>query len=388
MLTKLSDPAPPSEISADGGSTIRTFAADDAREVANLLVSAFQKTEAAAPEGMVAYLKHVYLDAPWYDPDIASRVLLGPNGRVAGFVGVSAMPMKMGDRQIRTAIVSSLAVDARVGDSMIGPRLLRHVRSGTQDAILSDRSNMVAVALMRSMRGEVFRNYSFDWIRALRPVGLAIETMASRFSPLRALAPLAAPFDNRTVARGLRSEAPLWSAPSHSRTADLFSDHDADLAELLELIPRFTAAFPMRPEWSNADLTTILTDAAQKAEYGPFTARVVLSPTGEPAGLFLYHLRRGRVAHLLQLMAAKGREGIVIDRAIAHAAANGAVAIRGRSHPSLLDALMERRAIFVPDLATVVYSRDAEIMKHFREGTAFFTGLAGENWMRLNGDRF
>ncbi len=180
----------------------------------------------------------------------------------------------------------------------------------------------------------------------------------------------------------------MWSAPSHSRTADLFSDHDADLAELLELIPRFTAAFPMRPDWSDADLTTILTDAAQKAEYGPFTARVVLSPTGEPAGLILYHLRRGRVARLLQLMAGKGGEGIVIDRAIAHAAANGAVAIRGRSHPSLLDALMERRAIFVPELATVVYSRDAEVMKHFREGTAFFTGLAGENWMRLNGDHF
>jgi hypothetical protein len=49
---------------------------------------------------------------------------------------------------------------------------------------------------------------------------------------------------------------------------------------------------------------------------------------------------------------------------------------------------MSRRAIFVPELATVVWSRDAEVLQHFREGNAFFTGLAGENWMRLNGDSF
>jgi hypothetical protein len=388
LLTTISDPAPLRQPSADSGGIIRPFAAADAPQVADMLVRAFQNSPRPAPAGMAAYLSEVYLDAPWFDPEIASRVLVRADGRIAGFVGVSAMPMRLDGRRIRTGIISSLAVDTRIADSMTAPRLLRDVRSGAQDAILSDRSNAVAVALLRSLRGEVFRNYSLDWVRVLRPTGLAIDTLASRFGPLRLLAPLAAPFDSRRLAHGLATEEPRWTAPSRARAAEAFTDRDADLGELLTLVPRFLAEFPLRPDWTVSDLTTILTDGARKVEFGDFTSRVVLAPNGEPAGLFLTHLHRGRVAQVLQIMAQKGREGIVIDRAIAHAAAAGAVAIRGRAQPALLDALMERRVVFLPELAAVVYSRDADILRHFREGTAFFTGLAGENWMRLNGDRF
>ncbi|MDO8360178.1 MAG: GNAT family N-acetyltransferase [Devosia sp.] len=388
MPTTIADPAPLRHVPAASSGIIRPFAAADAREVADLLIRGFQNSDRPAPTGMADYLREVYLDAPWFDPEIASRVLVRADGRIAGFVGVAALPMLLDGRRIRTAIISSLAVDPRTADSMTAPRLLRDVRSGVQDAILSDRSNGVAVALLRSLRADVFRNYSLDWLRVLRPAALAIDTLASRVGVLRLLAPLAAPFDNRRLAHGQASEEPRWITPSRARAAEAFTDRDADLSELLTLVPRFLAEFPLRPDWSAADLTTILSDGARKAEFGDFTSRVVLAPNGEPAGLFLTHLRRGRVAQVLQIMAQKGREGVVIDRAIAHAVAAGAVAIRGRAQPALLDALMERRVVFLPELAAVVYSRDADILRHFREGTAFFTGLAGENWMRLNGDRF
>jgi len=373
---------------AESGGTIRPYAASDKDAVATLLVRAFQSSDAEPKPGMAAYLNEVYLDAPWFDPELASRVMAMPDGTITGFVGVSAMPMRMGDRRIRAALISSLAVDPASSDPMTGPRLLRDVRSGPQDAVVSDRSNAVAVALLRSLSGEVFRNYSFDWIRTIRPVGLAIDTLANRFGALRLLAPLARPFDAFALSRSLRDDQVRWIAPSRSRASETFADHDADEAEIAALIRRFLEAFALRPDWSDADLHVILGDAARKADMGDFVSRVVTSPNGQPVGFYLYHLRRGQVAQVLQIMAQKGREGIVIDRAIADAADRGAVAIRGRSQPALIDALMERRAIFVPELATVVYSRDEAVLKAFREGTAFFTGLAGENWMRLNGDRF
>ena len=49
---------------------------------------------------------------------------------------------------------------------------------------------------------------------------------------------------------------------------------------------------------------------------------------------------------------------------------------------------MDRRAFFYPNMWTVVYSRDPEVVSHFHAGKAFFTGIAGENWVRLNGDDF
>lgn len=383
MLTTKDAPAP----AAQAG-TIRPFVASDSGTVADLLVRAFRGLNEPAPLGMAAYLREVYLDAPWYDPAMASRVVALPDGRIAGFIGVSALPMRLGERRIRAAVISSLAVDPRIGDPMIGPRLLRDVRSGPQDAILNDRSNGVAVSLLRTLGAQVIRDYSLDWIRVLRPAGLALESLATRFHPARWLTSLGRPIDSMVLRRAAEAEEPSWLAPTPSRAADAFSDRDVGIDELVATIPSFLAVHPLRPDWSAAELRTLLNDGAQKSEYGPLTARLVIAPNGKPAGLFLYHLRPRRTAHILQLLAAKGREGIVIDRAIAHATSAGAVAIRGRAQPWLLDALIERRAVLVPDMATIVYSRDAEVLNAFHEGTAFFTGLAGENWMRLNNDSF
>ncbi len=367
---------------------IRPFAASDSTEVADLLVRAFDDDDGPAPPRMADYLREVYLDAPWFDADIASRVLVRPGGGIAGFVGVSALPMSLAGRSLRAAVISSLAVDPRHSDPLMGLRLLRDVCSGPQDAMLNDRSNAAAVALLRSLKGEVHRHYSFEFVRSLRPAGFAIESMVSRFKPARLLAPLARAFDDVTLARSLHSEAPRWTAPSRARAAEAFTDRELPHDELLDLVPRFLAEFPLRPDWTRADLSRILADASCKATLGAFVSRVVDAPNGAPVGLFLYHLRKGRVAHVLQIMATKGREGVVVDRAIGDAAARGAVAIRGRAQPALLGAWMERRAVFLPELSTVVFTRDAEVLKHFRDGTAFFCGLAGENWMRLNGDRF
>jgi hypothetical protein len=158
--------------------------------------------------------------------------------------------------------------------------------------------------------------------------------------------------------------------------------------ELRELVPRFLAAYPLRPDWTSTDLRTLLSDSARKSSLGDFYARLVCSRSGNPLGLFLLHGATGRTAHVLQILATKGREGAVIDRAIMFATELGAVAVRGRTQPVLLEPLMERRAVFLPAYASVIYTRDTEVLRHFREGTAFFTGLAGENWMRLNGDNF
>ncbi|MDP2339353.1 MAG: GNAT family N-acetyltransferase [Deltaproteobacteria bacterium] len=367
---------------------IRSFRASDAREVAELLQRAFHASDAPAPTGMLDYLCEVYLDAPWFDPDIASRVFVRADGRIVGFVGVSAMPMSLDGHRIRTAVISSLAVDPRDADSLTCPRLLRHVCAGPQEAVLSDRSNSSAVSLLQTLKGEVCRNYSAEWVRTLRPAGFAVDNMAGRFKAARLLAALALPLDDATEKKAIRSEGTRRTAGRRARPADAFADRSLGHDELLDLVPRFLADFPLRPEWTRAELSTVVSDASRKAVLGEFVSCVVEGPNSEPVGLFLYHLRRGRVAHVLQIMAAKGREAVVVGRAIAHASANGAVAIRGRAQPALADALMDGGAAFLPDLATVVCTRDRHILEHFRAGTAFFTGLAGENWMRLNGDRF
>ncbi len=377
-------PRPPSAAT----STIRPFVASDAADVADLLVRAFQNSDRPAPAAMARYLPEVYLDAPWVDPTIASRVMSRPDGRIVGFVGVSALPMALGDRALRTAVISSLAVDPREADPTIGPRLLRDVVAGPHHAVLSDRSNPAAVAMLRALGGEVMRDYSLDWIRSLRPAALAVETLASRLPAARLLAPLARPLDAIALSAGGRGTEPRWTNPGPVPKVTTIREHDISLEEAAALVLRFGASHAMRPTWTDADLAVILGHGGQKRTLGDLVARAVTTRDGNAVGFYLYHLRPGRIAHVLQIMAAPRREGLVIDCAIADAASRGAIAIRGRAQPTLLGALMERRCVFLSELSTIVVSRDEAIMDAFRKGGALFTGIAGENWMRLNGDHF
>ena len=117
-------------------------------------------------------------------------------------------------------------------------------------------------------------------------------------------------------------------------------------------------------------------------------ARAVTVRGGTPVGAFLYHVRAGRIAHVLQVIALPGQAGTVLDRLFLHAEQSGAVAVRGRSQPYLLDALLTRNCFHVHRASSLVHARDPELLEPFLSGRAFFNGLAGDSWTRLVGEDF
>jgi hypothetical protein len=373
---------------ATASGTIRPFTADDAPRVAEILLWAFQKSTRTPRQGMIDYLKRLYLDIPWADPTIHARVMELPDGRVSGFAGLTPLPLTMGDKRFTVGVTSSLSVDDRIGDHMTGPRLVRHMRNATPGGVFSDRSNQAATAISRQLKSDILHNYSHDFIRLLRPAGRGIEWLSGHFGPARLLSPLAAPLDRRMAARALVSEDAHWAAPGKTRGSDSFKDVPVSLDEVLDLLPRFLERFTLKPDFTREDWRFILEDGSRKPIYGEFFANAVVSPSGETVGLYLYHGKKGATAELLQAFSNPGKEGVVLDRLIGHAMAIGAVAIHGRSTPTFHRQLMDRHAFFYPSMWTVVYSRDPEVVPHFNAGTAFFTGIAGENWIRLNGDHF
>jgi hypothetical protein len=260
------------------------------------------------------------------------------------------------------------------------------MRNGAQDGVVSDRSNHAAMAISRQLKSDILHSYSADFIRLLRPAGRGVEWLGNHFGPARLLAGLTGPIDRRFAARALTSEDAQWAAPGKTRGSDSFKDVPQSIDGVLDLLPHFLERFTLRPDFERHHWHFILEDGSRKSEFGQFFANAVVSPSGETVGLYLYHARPGRTAELLQAFANPGREGIVLDRLIGHAMQQGAVAIHGRSTPTFHRQLMERQAFFYPNMWTVVYSRDPEVATHFNAGTAFFTGLAGENWIRLNGD--
>ena len=356
-------------------------------EVAELFQRVFLKRANPPTESLVQYLRTLFLESPERDPDIQSQVYVRRDGAVAGFIGALALPMSLSDRPVRAAICSCLMVDRYAEDPLAGARLLRTFLSGPQDISLSETASDVSANMWSKLRGVALPAYSLEWVRLIKPTGFLVELLADRFPAARILSPLAWSVDawNRRKSAG---SSPRWSTVPVIAEAGpgQVNDIAIDNETLIELVPRFTSTYLLHPRWTSDSLRRILADAAKKARYGDITRRMVVSRGGAPIGAFIYHGRPGRVGYVLQILAAPGQTGPVVDCMIARAAASGLVALRGRTQPALLDAMLTRRCAFTHLSSTVVHARDRALIEPFLTGHAFFNGLAGEAWTRLIGD--
>lgn len=362
---------------------IRPVRAADLPAVAAMFQRLLRHDGAPTPS-LPDYFRTVFLDMPDFDPQLASRVHVRDDGVVNGFLGVLPLGMEIGGRPLRAAVCGTFMVEAHEQDPFAGARLLRDVLSGPQDLTFSETSNDVSTALWRQARAHVFPAYSLEWIRVLRPASFAAELAAGRFAALRLLKPLARPFDALA-----RRGATGWIAytPTAGR-ADSATDADASEDEVASLFPELLEQFSLRPVWSAEQLRLMLTHARRKAIHGGRVQRVVRTKAGKPLGLFLYYGDPGRIGRVVQILARPGHEGTVIDRMLRHADSRALAAIRGRTQPALLDAMLGRRFGFLHAASTVVHSRHAEVIDAFATGKAFANGFAGEGWTRLIGDRF
>jgi hypothetical protein len=362
------------------GGHVRTAEASDMEQVARLFTRIFEKQDGAAPETLTAYLSDLFLEAPDRDPEITSKVHVRGDGTVNGFIGALPLPLQFEGRKLRGAVCGSLMVDERDDDPFAGARLMRSFLCGPQDLSLSETANPVSEGMWRKLRGTVLPAYSLEWVRVLRPAGFALDVAARSLPALNTMRPVAMPFDAlaRRVAPG------VLRAPENPSA----QDREIGIKELAELIQRIVAKTPLHPSWNTAALRRMLENAARKSRYGSFVARAVTVRGGTPIGAFLYHVQRGRIAHVLQVVALPGQAGTVLDRLFLHAEAMGAVAVRGRSQPYLLDALLTRNCFHVHRASSLVHARDESLIEPFLSGRAFFNGLAGDSWTRLVGDDF
>jgi hypothetical protein len=363
-------------------SDIRTCTADDMPAVARMFQRAFRDPSADTPRSLELYLRELFLEHPWRDPETASRVYVGADGNVHGFIGVLPLRMSFHGRPVRAALASSLVVDNPAANPMAGARLLRSYLSGPQDLCVSETSNPTALGMWERIGGRPIAEYSMEWLRPLRPVGLGVGLLEERVPAARMLRPVAALAD-----RALARLAPglAWRVPAAPR---IYSDADVDDEALIEHIPQLAAHYALRPEWDRASLSFFLRHAAQKGRHGTFHRRMVYGRNKAPVGCYLYYGQPRRIAWVLQILALPEAVDAVVVSLLNHAERQGSVAVRGRTQPHLLEPLLRNRCVFFQRSSTTVYSSNADLLSAIRTGDAFIIGLAGEGWTRLIGEKF
>lgn len=345
-----------------------------------------RKQRGNAPRGLQDYLLHLFTDPPCSVDGIHSLVHLRGNGAVNGFMGVLPMRFKHGDRSLKAAIGGSFMVDGHEEDPYAGARLLRAFQSGPQDLCLTETANDVSTGMWRRLRGTILPDYSLEWLRILRPAAFLAEMAANAFAPAAIVKPLMRPVD-AILRRG--STEPQWSHVSDCQfTGKTLATADVDDEETVALFQKFTSAHALHPQWEKAELHRMVSESCRKANYGPMVRRKVLSHAGKPIGLFLLYGKSRGIGRVVQILSVPGHEGPVIDAMLAEATERKMAALRGRSQPGLLNAMLGRRFAFVHAASSIVYARDRTLLEPFVTGNAFFNGFAGESWTRLLGDRF
>lgn len=360
---------------------VRSFTLADLPGVAALFQRVFIRKAGPVPPALAPCLAEIFLEHPWSDPDLPSRVYVTAEGMVGGFLGVIPVRMSHRGRPVRMAVASSMMVDRPEANPLVGARLLRSFFQGPQDLSLTETANLVARQMWLRLGATVLPVHSLEWARILRPAGLGVYLAASYVLPqLKILRPPAAMLDALLTRRPRMS--PLPDSGLEARGSDV------TLEEFARFVPDAVSGFSLRPEFDFPTLRWMLTHAANKERYGTPVARIVPDRAGHPAGGYFGHVERRGLLRVLQILAAPGKAEAVLDDILAHAWRLGAVAVTGRGQPELHEALQVRSCYFRCAGFTIVHSRSPDLIDAFRNADACASGLAGETWIRLIGNEF
>jgi hypothetical protein len=325
------------------------------------------------------FLGSVFFEHPWRDDRLPSLAYVDGKGTVIGCIGVMPRPMLLDGRPIQAVVTHNFVVTSGQRASLAAIRLMRAVMAAAPDLILAD-SNDPARKLSEALGARTVSARSDRWYRVLRPAGLGVH-LANRSwsggipeSVNRALTGLSAAPD--AIARMLPG-SPV-RVPGGDR-----SDEVPDPMTLVELMERLTGHLALRPDYTPETLGWLLETLARTRQKQSLKLGVVRDGD-QRVGWYVYYSRPGGVGRVLQLGAAAGFRGRVLDHLFADALREGDVAVSGQSDPAWATALKEASCRTRPGGSwMVLHTANPRIDRVLETSDAFLSRLEGEAWMHF-----
>ena len=356
----------------------RRLGEDDLPAVAALFAEVFRAGLPVQTSSLIDHMRALYLGGPWFDPGLCSLVHLDEGGRIDGFLGVVAMPMRWQGRPLRAGITGTWMVRNPAQNAMATLRLARAYLAGPQDLSVSDTLNRISLDLAQELKYAVLSGDSLEWTRVLRPAGFGQAMLRAQGRPrLARLASCLATLADRSTRRFVSLPDPGVDDAAVEPKA--FIAHAQTLA----------VQYEVRPDWDGPGLEWLLRLAAQQRFCGTLELRAIHKKNGKLAGVYALYGGRGRIAVALQVLCRPGMAARVIGSMCRRATEAGAVGVRGQTHPALIDGLIRTHGVFYRHrAATVVHSRDPALIEIARRGDMLVGGFVGDSWTRLATDQF
>jgi hypothetical protein len=353
---------------------IRAFRDDDLPDIVALRQKTFKNSDRATAAELATYMREMFLAGPWRDEAMPSLVYEDASGRPRGFVGVFPRQMLFDGEPIRVAVFTQLMVDA-VCHGIAGLALLRQIYCGPQDLSLADAANEPARRIASGTGAKVALLCSLLWTRPLRPwryalagVGATAVQRAARIAarPIVALADATATRLRRSRFAQVKPTATAAALPTRA---------------IVEYSACLTRSYKLAGNADEPMLEFVLRNAERKARFGTLQ-RVLVQDSGTPIGWYIYYAKKKDIGEVVDVAAAPGRYGDVLDHLFYHAWERGLIAVRGRLTPHELPLLTQKHCVLEGRGPwTVVHSRRREIVDAIERGDARLSRLDGEFWM-------
>jgi hypothetical protein len=365
-------------------STVREFRREDILQVTGLWLRTFHLSGTHPAKALQDYFREMFFESPWTDPELPSLVYEEGGGTIAGFMGVMPRPMLFRGKPVRAAVATQIMVDPAVR-GYPAVKLMRRFLAGKQDLSYSDGANDEAERLWSACGGDVARFQSLAWTRVLRPLQYGSFLMSERdeasalsIGVARALSPICGVLD---AVASVAGPGARWLPPR----PELRIQDEPDEKTLLWCMQNLGGSRSLAPSYDLASLRWLLARCGERQRFGPLKSAVVMAPGGGIAGWYLYHVRRGETAQVLQFGARPESVSKVLNCLFHQARRHGAVAVSGGMEARYTKEIAYTRCGFGwPGYAAVVHSRNSDILNAVHRGDAFLTRLEGEWWARFS----
>jgi hypothetical protein len=248
--------------------------------------------------------------------------------------------------------------------------------AGPQDLTITDGATDQVRRMWIGLGGQPLAHAAIDWLKVIRPGATGKTLLDERGGrAMRWATRISEPAMDVALRTVLRRRGWLFTTESAATSEPLTANG------LVKLIGEAGAWLRFHVDY-DVDYAHWLFQELETVDFrGVPIRRVVRDGKDRIAGWYLYLLVGRGIAQVLQVAAPAENLRLVLADMLCHAAAGGAVAVRGRVEPSLIGELHAQRCVYLRTDWALVHSRDQTIMAMLGSPKSLLTRLDGEWWM-------
>jgi len=320
-------------------------------------------------------MRRVFLEHPWQDERIVSLVVDQPDDRIIGCLGVVPRPMLWNGKKITAAVSHSFVVAPELRSGMAALELVRAFLAGKQDLSIC-QGNEVSRRIWDVFGGSTSHFYSLGWTRPLHPARYLLSYLRRRSLP-RLATTLLKPLCTVVDMMAPRMVPGLFRLPMPEVKGGVLTPDGA-----VELLVSSSSRCQLRPVYTSDSYRWMLDTLALNPERGALRAVLVHDRNGV-VGWYIYHLRDGEIAEVVQIGASNNRMDTVFEHLLWQARGDGAIVVTGQLEPALLHTLNTHACLLhqANNGWMLLHARNREILDAVHEGRACLSRMEAEWWI-------